>query len=145
MNDFKHLGVIIDSHSSLWQNVLLIETPCPVLWHFYKLKKVLISGQLRQILKIYIEPILQYAVLIYGAISRNVLKSLEKLSNCLVKTIFHKRKLYSIDSLWEGHKDYTFKELNTYELLKTLFSVLRIECKIETLSIFLTSREKKCF
>ena len=69
-----------------------------------------------------------------------MLKNLEDLTKWLIKIIFYKRGFESLGSLKEENKLYTVRELHIYELLKSLISILRGECKIGSLSKLLNGQ-----
>ena len=68
-------------------------------------------------------------------------KNPEKLTKWLNKVIFYKRSFESLVSLREENKLYSFYELHIYELFKTLINIFRGECKIASLSKFLSGQD----
>ena len=69
-----------------------------------------------RVYKIYVQPVVQYAVLVYGLTTKSVLLPIDSRVNRLLRIIFSKKKLGSTTKTLELH---------IYELLKLLIKVIR--------------------
>ena len=91
---FKYLGITIDNdlrfskHSKHVVTKLL--SNCSI---FYKLRKVLRKSQMIKAFRTYIQPIVQYGVLIYGSTAITIIREIDKLVKRIVRLIFHRKKV----------------------------------------------------
>ena len=92
---------------------------------FYKLRTVLHKNQLIFAYKTYVQPILQYGVLIYGTAANSDIKKLNNKIKHLVRIIYGKRKFESIENFRIAAKNYNIEELHLYELLKLVIKKIR--------------------
>ena len=77
------------------------------------------------------QPIRQYAVLIYGAACKTALDPLELKLKHLLRIVFGLKRYDSVSSLREKFHILTVKELHLKELLKLLVKTLRRESHLE--------------
>ena len=94
---FKYLGITIDNelrfskHSKLVLTKLL--SNCSI---FYKLRKVLRESQMIKAFRTYIQPIVQYGVLIYGSTTIKTVRGIDKVVKSIVRLIFHRKSLKAL-------------------------------------------------
>ena len=75
--------------------------------------------------KIYVQPVLQYGVLIYGCAGKSELKQLNSSQNHIIRIIFGLKKFSSVRDVREKYKLLTPMDLHLYELLKLMSKSLR--------------------
>ena len=73
---------------------------------------------MRKSLKIFVQPILQYGILIYGTAAKSDIKKLNNKIKHRVRIIYEKRKIESIEDFRIEAKIYNIEELHLYALLK---------------------------
>ena len=108
---------------------------------FYRLRKILTCQQLLLCYKTYVQPNIQYAVLIYGAACKIALDPLELKLKHLLRIAFGLKKHDSVSSLRENFHILTGKELHLKELLKLLVETLRSESPLEDINLLITPAE----
>ena len=105
----KYLGITIDNELSFSKHSKLLVTKllsnCSI---FYKLRIVLRESQMIKAFGLYIQPIVQYGVLIYGPTTITTIREIGKVVKRIVRLIFRK-------SLKE---DLFTSELHAYEVMK---------------------------
>ena len=80
----------------------------------------------------YIQPIVQYGVLIYGSTTITTIREIDKVVKRIVRLIFH-RKMF--ESTYEERvKHRIFLELHAYEVLKQTLKNIRGQCNISPIS-----------
>ena len=132
----KYLGVHIDEKLNFNRHILEI---CAKLSNisglFYKLRSILTTAQLLVTYKVYVQPILNYGVLVYGTSSKTTLQLLEAKIKQIARIMFKKRKT---ESTLQNH---SIKGLHIFELFKKLTEILRLECETNSLKFFITEKE----
>ena len=73
----------------------------------------------------YVEPVIQYGVLIYGTSAKTDLKIIDWLQNRIIPTLFSKWKSDSVQGMRIWRKLYSVRKIRVYELAKLLSKVLR--------------------
>ena len=137
-----YLGVHIDEKLNFNRHILEL---CAKLSNFsgffYKLRSILTTAQLLVTYKVYVQPILNYVVLVYGTSSKTTLPPLEAKIKQIARTMFKKRKTESTLQNREKYKMNSIKDLHIFELFKKLTEILRSECEINSLKFLLTKKE----
>ena len=92
---FKYLGITIDNDLRFTKHskhvVTKLLSDCSI---FYKLN-VLRESQMIKAFKTYIQPIVQYGVLIYGSTTITTIREIDKVIKRIVRLIFHRKKFES--------------------------------------------------
>ena len=77
--------------------------------------------------KIYIQPVLQYGVLIFGSANKTDLLALEKIQKLVWRILYGVKKFNSINNIRQKHRLVSIRELHFYELMKCLSKTIRNE------------------
>ena len=89
----KYLGVNIDEKLKYNRHILELCLKLSKFFVlFYKLRSILTTAQLLVLYKVYVQPILNYGVLVYGTSSKTTLQPLEAKIKQITKIMFKKRK-----------------------------------------------------
>ena len=138
----KYLGVQFDEKLNFNRHILKL---CAKLskfsGFFYKLRSFLTTAQLLVTYKIYVQPILNYGVLVYGISSKTTIQPLEANIKQIARIMFKKRKTESTLQNREKYKMHSIKNLHIFELLKKLTEILRSECEKNSLKFLRTKKE----
>ena len=105
------------------------------------MRKFLTGQQLIFAYKSYVQPIIQYGVLVYANTDKTKLLELEMKIRRLIRIIFYKHRMDSITEIMHDNKIYTVRELIAYEVLKLTGKIIRKECQVETLRYSITEQE----
>ena len=109
--------------------------------HFYRLRKCLMKSQMIQVFKSYVQPVVQYGILVSGnSVSSDILLIDSKLKN-FVRIIFNRRKFNSVSDLRRKFNLFWATELHLYEVLKLMINKLRDECVVSHVKSFLNENE----
>ena len=73
----------------------------------------------------YIQPIVQYGVLIYGSTTITTIREIDKVVKRIVQLIFHRKKFESTYEERVKHRIYLASELHAYEVLKQTLKNIR--------------------
>ena len=115
----RYLGILIDEKLYYKDQIqYLIHKMNVFCASFYKLRTVLNKNQLIFAYKTYVQPILQYGVLIYGTAAKGDIKKLNNKIKHLVRMLYGKPKFESIENFRIATKIYNIEELHLFELLK---------------------------
>ena len=140
----KYLGVHIDEKLNFNWHIL---ESCAKLskfsWLFHKLRSILTTAQLLITYKVYVQPKLNYGVLVYGTHSKTTLQPLEAKTKQIARIMFQKRKTESTLQNRENYKLHSIKDLHIFELFKKLTEILRLECEINSLTFLITKKERE--
>ena len=82
----------------------------------------------------YIQPIVQYGVLIYGSTTITTIREIDKYFKRIVRLIFHRKKFESTYKERVKHRIYLASELHAYEVLKQTLKNIRGHCNISPIS-----------
>ena len=138
----KYLGVHIAEKLNFNRHILeLCKKLSKFSGLFYKLRQILTTAQLLVTYKVYVRPILNYGVLVYGTGSKTKLQPLEANIKQIARIIFRKRKTESTLQIREKFKMHSIKDLHIFELFKKLSEILRSECEINSLKFLITKKE----
>ena len=85
--------------------------------------------------KTYIQPIVQYGVLIYGSTTITTIREIDKVIKRIVRLIFHRKKFESTYEERVKHRIYLASELHAYEVLKQTLKNIRGKCNISPISM----------
>ena len=85
---------------------------------FYQYKNRFTRDTMIKLYKLYVQPVLQYVVLIYGCLGKSELKQLNWSQNHIIRIILGLKKFNSVRDVREKFKLLTPIELHLYELLK---------------------------
>ena len=122
----KHLGILIDRKLNYKDHIQYLIRKTNVFFRdtFCKLI-VLHKNQFIFAYKTYVQPILQYGVLIYGTAANCDIRKLNNKIKHLVRIMYGKRKLESIEDIRNAAKIYKKEMLHLYELLKLVAKKIR--------------------
>ena len=107
---------------------------------FYKLRFILSIKHLVFVYKSFVQPVIQYGVLIYGTANKTSLKFIEVKIKQITRIIFRKQSHQSTANEREKYGIFLVKELHIYEFLKFLNKTIRRE-KNEVFNRFIEDSE----
>ena len=111
----KYLGVQIDEKFNFNRHILeLCAKLSKFFGLFYKLRSILTTAQLLVTYKVYVQPILNYGVLVYGTSSKTTLQPLEAKVKQIARIFFKKRKTESTLQNREKYKMHSIKDLHFF-------------------------------
>ena len=108
---------------------------------FYKLKFILSIKQLVLVYQYFVQPVIQYGVLIYGTANKTSLKFMEVKIKQISQIIFTKHSHQSTANELEEYGHFLVNELQIYELLKSLTKTMRREHTNEIFNRFIEDSE----
>ena len=111
------------------------------MWSVFSSEKFLTGQQLIFEYKSYVQPIIQYGVLVYANTDKTKLLELEMKVRRLIRIIFYKHRMDSITEIMHDNKIYTVREFFAYEVLKLTGKIIRKECQVENLRCSITEQE----
>ena len=91
--------------------------------------------------KSYMQPIIQYGVLVYANTDKTTLLELEMKIRRRIITIYYKHRIDSITEILHDNRIYTVREFFAYEVLKLTVKIIRKECQVESLRFSITEQE----
>ena len=94
-----------------------------------------------QVFKSYVQPVVQYGILIYGNSVLSDISLIDSKLKKLIRIIFNKRKFNSVSDLRRKVNLFLAKELHLYEVLKLLIKMLRDECVVSHVKSYLNDNE----
>ena len=119
----KYLGIRIDDKLNFKEHISYVRSKLvKFCGSAYRLRQVLNIKQLLQYYKRYVQPVIQYGLLIYGATSRNALMPLLRLQKRYFRIILRKKYRESVMQAMEFYKIPNVFELHVYEILKAYLS-----------------------
>ena len=128
---FKYLRIQVDHKLSFHEHTKNLTKRmlgfCSLL---YRIRKVLTTNQLVQVYRTYVQPVIQYGVLVYANTSNQVLKPQNQMVKRIARIITFKKKFDSITSKRKELLLYNVSELHLYEILKMAIKIIRKECEI---------------
>ena len=140
----SYLGILIDEKLNYKDhNQYLIDKMNVFCATFYKLRTDLHKNQLIFAYKTYVQPILQYGVLIHGTAAKSDIKKLNIKIKHLVRIIYGKRKFESIENFRIAAKIYSIEELHLYELKKLVIKKIGELNECSTKKTFLRMNDLK--
>ena len=101
---------------------------------FYNLRFILSIEQLVLVYKSFVQPVMQYGVLIYGTANKTSLEFIELKIKQISRINFRKQSHQSTANKREKYGMFLVKELHIYEFLKFLTKTIRREHKNEVLT-----------
>ena len=139
---FKYLLILLDCKLNFHQHIDKVKNKilqfCGV---FFQLRKFLTGRQLIFAYKSYVQPIIQYGVLLYANTDKTKLLELEMKIRRLIRIFFYKHRMDSITEILHDNKIYIVREFFAYEVLKLTGKTIRKECQVETLRYSITEQE----
>ena len=133
--NFKYLGITIDNDLRFSKHSKHVVTKhlsnCS---NFYKLRKVLRESQMIKAFRAYIQPIVQYGVLINGSTTITTIREIDKVVKRIVRLIFHRKKFESTYEERVKHRIYLASELHASKVLKQTLKNKRGQCNISPIS-----------
>ena len=139
---FKYLGIQVDHKLSFQEHAENLTKWmlgfCSLL---YRIRKVLTTNHLVQVYRIYVQPVIQYGVLVYANTSNQVLKSLNQMVKRIARVVSFKKKFDSISSKRKELLLYNVSELHLYEILKIAIKIIRKQCEIPVLKNCISREE----
>ena len=134
----KYLGIELDNKLSFKDH---IEIKRKKLTRFcgvaYRLRNVMTISQMVMYYKTYVQPCVQYGVLVYGAVCKSALDVIHKLLKRFFRITFRKSYCDSITEIMAKSKIASVYELHVYEILKKIVNE-ELSQKCET--IFYSTR-----
>ena len=141
-NEVKYLGVLLDNKLDFKKHINSVAAKLTQFTRlFYKLRFMLSIKQLVLVYKSFVQPVIQYGVLIYGTASKTSLKFIEVKIKQISRIIFRKQSHQSTANEREKYGIFLVKELHIYELLKFLTKTIRREHKNEVFNRFIEDSE----
>ena len=138
----KYLGVHNDEKLNFNRHILeLYAKLSKFSGLFYKLRSILTTAQLLVKYKAFVQPILNYGVLVYGTSSKTTLLPLEAKIIQIATIMFKKRKAESTLQNRGKYKMHSIRDLHIFELFKKLTEILRLECEKNSLKFLITKKE----
>ena len=139
---FKYLGIQIDHKFSFQEHAKnLTKRMLGFFSLLYRIRKVLTTNQLVQVYRLYVQPVIQYGVLVYANTINQVLKPLNQMVKRIARIITFKKKFDSITSKRKELLLYNVSELHLYEILKMAIKIIRRECEIPVLKNCISREE----
>ena len=108
---------------------------------FFQLRKFLTGRQLIFAYESYVQPSIQYGVLVYANTDKTKLLELKMKIRRLIRIIFYKHRMDSITDIMHENKIYTVTEFFAYEVLKLTGKIIRKECQVDILRYSITGQE----
>ena len=134
-NEVKYLGVLLDNKLDFKIHINSVAAKLTKFTGlFYKLRFILSIKQLVLVYKSFVQPVIQYGVLIYGTANKTSLKFIEVKIKQITRSIFRKQSHQSTANEREKNGIFLVKELHIYELLKFLGKKLGGNIKMKFLS-----------
>ena len=141
-NEVKYLGVLLDNKLDFKKHINSVAAKLTKFTGlFYKLRFILSIKQLVLVYKSFVQPVIQYGVLIYGTASKTSLKFIEVKIKQISWIIFKKQSHQSTANERAKYGIFLVKELHIYELLKFLTKTIRREHKNEVFNRFIEDSE----
>ena len=91
--------------------------------------------------EVYVLPVVNYGVLVYGTSNKTLILSLESKIKQTTRIIFNKHKSTSTGLERESNHIYSIRVMHLFELLKELAEILRADCHIDCLKNVITRKE----
>ena len=138
----KYLGIHIDPSLSFQIHIdKIIKRTARTTFVIYQLRFVFRREYLFLIYKVYLQPIFQYGVLIYGTADKTKLLKLEARQKQIIRNCFCLRKFNSLQEIKEKYKICYIRELHIYELLKLLTQIIRRTHSSQVINDIITEEE----
>ena len=138
----RYLGIQLDEKLNYKDHIqYLIHKMNVFCATFYKLRTVLHKNQLIFGYLTYVQPILQYGILVYGTAAKSDIKKLNNKIKHLVRFVYWKRKFESIENFRIAAKIYNIEEIHLYELLKLVIEKIRELNEHSTKNAFLGTND----
>ena len=83
------------------------------------------ESQMIKAFRTYIQPIVQYGVLIYGSTTITAIREIDKVVKRIMRLIFHRKNFESTYEERVKHRVYLASELHAYEVLKQTLKIIR--------------------
>ena len=134
VKSFRYLGIHIDDKLTFDEHIKVVEMKLNKFTSiFYRLRKILNRKTLIRAFKTYIQPIIQYGVLVYGSTAKSKIDKISTKINRILKIIYFRRKYDSIAKEREINFIYNAAELHVYELLKLCIRLIRDQNNIKVI------------
>ena len=112
-NEVKYLGVLLDNKLDFEKHKNSVAAKLTKFTGlFYKLRFILSIKQLVLVYKSFVQPVIQYGVLIYGTASKTSLKFIEVIIKQISRIIFRKQSHQSTANEREKYGIFLVKELH---------------------------------
>ena len=139
---FKYLGILLDCKQNFHQHFDKVKNKIlQFCGSFFQLRMFLTGRQLIFAYKSYVQPIIQYGVLVYASTDKTNLLDLETKIRWLIRIILYKHRMDSITEIRHDNKIYTIREFFAYEVLKLTGKIIGKECQVETFRYSITEPE----
>ena len=108
VTDFKYLGIIIDNRLTFEKHINKVVSKLSSFSSiFYRLRKILTTHQLVRAFKTYVQPVVQYGVLIYGCTTSSLLNRVSLVIDRIIKIIFFSKENLTQSKRKEKNQKYT--------------------------------------
>ena len=142
VDSIRYLGITIDNKLSFKNHIDVVNQKLiKFIGLFYTLRKFLSKSQMIQVFKSYVQPVVQYGILIYGNSVLSDISLIDSKLKKLISIIFNKRKFNSVSDLRRKFNLFLAKELHLYEVLKLLIKMLRDECVVSHAKSYLKDND----
>ena len=117
----KYLGVYLDNQLNFKEHIKQVKIKLTqVSAAMFQFKKIFRRPTLVKLYKTYVQPIVQYVVLVYGCGNKTDLKKIDWAQNGILRLIFSLKKGVDLSEIRQNFKIFSVFELHVYELLKQL-------------------------
>ena len=142
-SSFRYLEIIIDDQLKFKDHINYAKEKLLKFCHlfFYRLRLIFKRTQLHKIFKIYVKPIVQYGILIYGSTNESFLKPINLLIKRILKIIFWKRKYESIERIRVHNLISNASELHAFEIFKLLVKLIKKQPLSEVFSTIIADSD----
>ena len=142
-SSFRCLGLILDNQLKFKDHINYVKEKllkfCSLF--FYRLRFIFTRTQLLRIFKIYVKPIVQYGIMIYGSTNENFLKPINMLTKIILKIIFWERKYESIEQIRVKNLISNAPELHALEIVKLLVKLIKKQTLSEIFSTIIADSD----
>ena len=115
-SSFRYPGLMLDNQLKFKDHIDYVKEKllkfCTL---FYRLRLIF-----TRVFKIYVKPIVKYAIMIYGSTNENFLKPINKFIKRILKKIFWNRKYESMEQIRVQNLISNASELHAFEIFKLI-------------------------
>ena len=135
VNQVKYLGVFVDSHLNFKVHIEYVRKRiCQLTGLLYRLRSQLRIPHLLLFYAAYIQPIIQYGILVYGCTSKSSLDVIYRAQKRIIRVIFRLHRYNSVTGYFEKHKILTVFQLHSYEIFKCLVKAKNGQHSVDLIS-----------
>ena len=142
VDSIRYLGITIDNKLSFKNHIEVVKQKLiKFSGLFCRLRKFLRQSKMIQILKSYVQPVVQYGILIYGNSVLSDTSLIDSKLKNLIRIIFNRRTFNSVSDLRKKFSLFLARELHLYGVFKLLIKMLRDECVVSHVKSFMNDNE----